>query len=686
METVNICGTIHLKRDYFFLLLILFLIPQQKEIFAQVDTTYINTEEIIDELLQESSVEGDNEDLYGMLEDLVLNPIDLNTADMSELQKIPGLTPVFSDLIIKHRNKFGAFFSTNELTLVEDLPTDLVVKVKPFLTVSSQIIEDEAVYEPIERSFWEDLQNNFKIKFRSRIINDLQERRGFTENKFEGSIPKIYNRFLINYGGKIETGVVIEKDAGEKSLNEFSSFHLAVKDYGILKTFAVGDYTLEFGQGLALWSPFALSKGTDAVYPVKKKFKMINPYKSTNENNFLRGAAATLSINPFMISAFYSRNYFDANIDSISRSILSIPIDGFHRTETEISKKRSAQETMYGARIDFIDPDDKFNIGVLYYTSKFSNPFLQESVFDISGNKFSFYSIYYDFYFRNINIFGESAFDGTSAASIVSLNLFFDREFAFIASIRSYPRNYRNIHSFAFGENSGATQNEFGIYTGIKWKTILGEVNLYYDQFRFPYSTFENPLPSSGSELMFDLRSKPQNKVETNLRFKIEKKEVNENINNLESLVQRLRQAVRGEINYEISKQLRLRTRVELSSYKIDEINVSELGYLVFQDVRFYPIGNLSVDGRIIFFQTDSFNSAVYEFENDLPGILSSTAMYGKGVRWYLLAKYKPVKFISFALKYAETYKPLEKILGSGLSEINNNLDNKVSFQAEINF
>ena len=252
--------------------------------------------------------------------------------------------------------------------------------------------------------------------------------------------------------------------------------------------------------------------------------------------------------------------------------------------------------------------------------------------------------------------------------------------------IRNYPRNYRNIHSFAFGENSGATRNEFGIYTGFQWRTFLGEINFYFDQFKFPYATFDNPLPSSGNEFLFDLRSKPINKIETNLRFKYEKKEVTEKIENLESLIPRLRQNIRGEIIYEVSKKLRLRSRLEFNSYVINEISTKESGLMAFQDVRFSPIVNLSLNGRILLFQTDSFNSAIYEYENDLQGILSNVALYGKGVRWYFMIKYKPAKYISLSAKYSETYKPLEKILGSGFSEINNNVDNKVSFQAEINF
>jgi len=667
-------------------LLVTFILFIDQRIYSQTDSTYFITEDIIYDLLQESRNESDNEDIYGILEDLARNPVDLNSADLSELQRIPGLTTYFSSLITEHRKKYGHFFSLNELYSVEGLPKAIIEKIKPFLLIINEDVSGETQYPKINKPTWDDLSNKIKIRLRSRVINDLQERKGFADNKFEGTLPKLYNRFLFEYDKLINAGLVTEKDAGEKSLSEFISFHLALNNYGIIKTFAVGDYTVEFGQGLALWSPFALSKGTDAIYPIKRRTQMINPYKSTNENNFFRGAAASVAYDAFIISGFYSNNFFDANIDSASRAILSTPIDGFHRTESEISKKRSARETFYGARVDFIDPNEKINAGILFYKSKFSNPFLQDSPFDVGGDNFNYYSLYYDFYFGKINVFGESAFDGRSVASLASASFSFSRDFSFITLIRNYPRNYRSIHSYAFAENSSATQNEFGIYTGFQWRTLIGEINFYFDQFKFPYASFENPLPSSGNEFLFDLRSKPINEIELNFRYNYEKKEVSENIESLKLLLSRLRQSLRGEVIYEVSKKLRLKSRLELNSFMIEKISIKEQGLMAFQDIRLSPSQNLSIDGRIILFQTDSFNSAIYEYENDLMGILSNVALYGKGMRWYLLVKYKLVNFLSLSAKYSETYKPLEKNLGSGFSEINNNVDNKISFQAEINF
>ena len=66
------------------------------------------------------------------------------------------------------------------------------------------------------------------------------------------------------------------------------------------------DYLLEFGQGLTLWSPYAFSKGADAVYPVRRTDRILRPYTSSTENNFFRGGAAAILFGAFARSTALS--------------------------------------------------------------------------------------------------------------------------------------------------------------------------------------------------------------------------------------------------------------------------------------------------------------------------------------------------------------------------------------------
>ncbi|MFN3695744.1 MAG: ComEA family DNA-binding protein, partial [Ignavibacterium sp.] len=246
--------------------LILFLIIFSIKIIHPqiIDSTVIQTEETLDEILEESFEEDDNSDLFNSIEELILNPIDLNSADIFELQKIPNVTSNIAEVILSYRNRFGPFYSVNELYAMRELDRELINKIIPFLKtdIKSFQFDSSATEETFQgKSF---IPAKLKAQLRSRFGNDLQTRKGFEEGIYLGSKLRAYNRLLIKYSNQIQAGIIFDKDAGEKDFNDFNSFHINAKDIGMIKNFILGDYVLEFGQGLMLWSPYSFSKGADA--------------------------------------------------------------------------------------------------------------------------------------------------------------------------------------------------------------------------------------------------------------------------------------------------------------------------------------------------------------------------------------------------------------------------------------
>ncbi|MBK7497729.1 MAG: helix-hairpin-helix domain-containing protein [Ignavibacteriales bacterium] len=666
----------------FLYLLILFSISNS-HIYAQLDSTSIITEEVLDNILVEPDEETDSEELVEILEELIRNPIDINLADVFDLSKLPNMDQQSAQIIIEHRNKFGYFFSPTELFAIRELNKQLIESILPFVKTSRTNDELEKNEEVVSSS--DSFLNKSKLIIRNRITNDIQNRDGFTSGKYEGSKIKSYNKFLYNYDKNYQAGFLVEKDPGEVSYTDFTSFHLQVKDIGFVKSFIAGDYVLEYGQGLALWSPYGFSKGADAVFPVKKKARYLRPYTSAAEYRFFRGAASRLSFDDFSFTAFYSNNTFDATIDSITGEITSVGQSGFHRFESELNKKGSSKSKLIGGVLDYRFLG-RMNVGVIYYNASFDNRFESTTLYDFSGNNFNYVSTYYELNFSKINFFGEASYDGTSVASINGIQFSANRDLIFTTSLRNYPRNYKNLYGFGFSEKSGKINNELGIYSGLKWKIPFGVLNLYYDIFKFPYRTSENSLSSEGNELLVDFVSIPLPSFEVRLRYKYEDKEVTELINIDEEIVRRLKQIARTDLIYNISKDFRLKTRIEYNHFFIKDANLKENGLLVYQDLRYVPQKNINLYGRIIFFQTDSFNSAVYEYENDLLGVMPNLAMYGKGIRWYVIVKYKPLQFLTLSTKYSETYKPDETSLSSGDNEIIGNVDNRISFQIDMSF
>ena len=670
-----------MKKFLFFLTLILFI---QSNILGQIqDTIFTDFESTLEEVFEDSFTEESESDAIDNFEDLILNPINLNTASINELIAIPFLDFQSASLIIKHRDKYGRFLSTNELFSIAELNPEIINKIMPFIRVDKITFSDSLSFFQDEESWLFSNLRNLNFQIRSRFGSDLQQRDGFTKGNYLGSKLKSYNRILIKHSSNIQFGVITEKDAGEQFFYDYYSYHFSVRNYGIVKQLILGDYNLEFAQGLILWSSYSLSKGTDATLPVKRKSRNIRPHTGASEYGFFRGTGINLSLYDFNLLLFYSSKKIDANIDSVTLEIKSLPITGIHATRNEINKKNSATETVIGSRLEYsYNSSNKF--GVSFYKSNFSNAFEKSSVYDLSGKEFLFYSFDFDNRFGPINFFGEIANDQNSTSFYSGIIIAPSSKIQFASSVRNYPERFRNLHAFGFGEQSGKTQNEFGIYTGLKFNSEFGLFNIYYDKFKFPYATFENPIPSNGDELYFSYRKQINRELELLFRFKNENKEITSSVNNQKSITERIRNSYRFEFNYSASKTLRLRTRLEYNTYQVNRINLLEKGFLIYEDIKISPIKNLTIYGRIIFFETDSFNSAVYEFENDLTGLFSNLAMYGEGIRYYFLIKYKALKNLTLSMKYAETYKPNEKFLSSGNNRINNNIDNRINFQIDL--
>ena len=639
--------------------------------FAQVDTTEITSGELLRDILEESSIDLEEDYLYDQLEELQDNPINLNTADVNTLLTIPFLDLKSAKLIIEYRKEFGQFYSANELTLIEELDRGLAEALPLFTTVEAY--DDESFLD----------FSNFSFELRSRFIQDLQDRRGFTEGDYLGGKYKSYQRFKIR-SVRFNAAALVEKDAGEKEFNDFTSFSASVNNYSFIDKITIGDYLVEFGQGLIYWGPYSFGKGAEAVRTISRSPRTIRDYTSTDENQFFRGGAAKLSFGQTSLTVHYSNHGIDGNIDTATGLITSLPVSGYHRTQNELDKTNNVTETSFGA-ISSTTLFDKLDIGFAFQNISYDREIEANDRFDPKGDSFNFYSTSYSFLHDNIRISGEFAYNTISVASIHSLEWILSKNLSFLTSVRNYPRNFYSIRGTGFGESS-TTSNEFGIYNGIRWRGDFGIINFYYDQFKFPAESFFSDFSSAGDEFLVDYQVRPFSRTILNVRLKREKKEVTETIEDEDVILDQFKTNIRLNYDYYVTRNLRFRTRIEYVFFDQTVTELHETGYLLLHDFRYDPLDYLRFYGRVVLFDTDSYDSRVYQFENDVRGVLFNPALFGKGTRWYFILEYDFLNYFKISAKYSELYKPDEFTLSSGLNEIPDNLDNRLTLQLDIKF
>ena len=64
------------------------------------------------------------------------HPVDINTADASALESVPGIGKSLSQRILAFREKNGPFQSVDDLLKVQGVGEKSIQKLRPFLTVS----------------------------------------------------------------------------------------------------------------------------------------------------------------------------------------------------------------------------------------------------------------------------------------------------------------------------------------------------------------------------------------------------------------------------------------------------------------------------------------------------------------------------------------------------------------------
>ena len=141
-------------------------------LIAQQDTIY-SADYILEQILDESIIEKEDSQLYDLIEQLHENPININTASSSDLMIIPLMNITIANKIIEYRNVNEDFFSVEELNEVKGISRDMINLIKQFITVVS--VTPEEIEKRTRKP------KTYLLKFRSRMINDIQTRRGFSE-------------------------------------------------------------------------------------------------------------------------------------------------------------------------------------------------------------------------------------------------------------------------------------------------------------------------------------------------------------------------------------------------------------------------------------------------------------------------------------------------------------------------
>ena len=210
----------------------------------------------------------------------------------------------------------------------------------------------------------------------------------------------------------------------------------------------------------------------------------------------------------------------------------------------------------------------------------------------------------------------------------------------------------------------------------------------YADQYRFPQPTSGVVFPSKGNDLLLHTEWSVIPRTEIYLRYQhkiSEEKTIVQNKSGFSNSVHEELSVrhIRLHLGYRLNNSVNINSRIEDVNVHWNISDKHEKGLVVYQDISIKPSEQYSWNARFTFFQTDSYESRIYEYENDLEGVSSLPGLYGHGVRWYILFHYKLGGSLELSAKYSDLIRDDVKRLGSGLDELPVNHDNRFSFQID---
>lgn len=586
----------------------------------------------------------------------IFETMDLNNASRDDLLGVAGVDEAFAASIIEYRRRNRFVHSVDELSRLDGATSAALSALRRRV----RIVEED----------------NFRIEARSYSSVSPQALPLYQDACRENGIRN-FQRLDLTYRN-YEICLVTDKDPGERSFLDFYSLAAVAKSVSIFSAINVGNYRLSMGNGMLFSSGGVVSKAAEAVTPLFNRSPFsLKPYKSRGETRYLRGAAFEIPFGRWMLTGFASGKEFKVHLDSLQK-VTSIDYTGLNLPSSTTTSGKKVYETITGGLLHYDGSWGSFGVSGVYlsYDRPFSNCYMQRQL--------------------AINTFlrahsGRVAFSGEvmidkffSFTSNIGMDYNRTRFAVGLRSLRSgIVSNYGGVLSESF-----PTSPEQGIYFGGSLVPAeIVKVACYYDRFRL-VSVSGDP-DRNGEEIFADcyltlsrLKLFDGSGTLMYLRYKYKTKEdyyLPENdFPVAQSTFAGSKQNFRVELRHRFSSVFSFRTRFEKNF-----LSTGEKGEMFIFDCSL-KMSRISFSPRACFYGTESYNSAFYVVEGDLPGIALFSILYGEGARISLSSNLRITDSFSAGGKVArDLYHADREISVKSSSRIVTGL---TTFSVELNY
>lgn len=631
------------------------------------------------------------------LEAFARRKLNLNTADADALQSLGLLDALQISHFLTYRKLLGALISIYELQAVPGFDLPLIRRLLPF-------VEAGAGLDPYYT--WRDYVTRGRHVVLLRYTLPMQTARGYqredsTGAHYNGSPDKIMLRYRYQLSRYASWGVVMEKDAGEQFFKggqrkgfDHYGFHVFLQRLGAVKSLALGDFTVNMGQGLVQWHGLAFGK-SGAVMQVKREGEVLRPYASAGEFFFYRGAGISLQKGRWELTAFGSRRGLDARSpgDSTEGDYSGSTVStGYHRTASELALRGNLTQYSAGSVLKWQHRNGHIAWNTMAH--RFSKVLRKGDemyrLYGFEGDRYLNTSVDHAFGWRNLHFFGETAISQQGRFALLqgmlaSLSAGADVAIVYRHEDPAYQTRYGN----SFGE-SVTVANESGLYTGLllKWGSRW-ELTTYADLFRFPWLKYRISQPSGGYDVLMSLAWHPDKTTELTAQYRYENKPQNAPDHALPQhyLVRVERHQLRCQVNMPLFTWLTWKCRVVAGRYQNTDPGANTLSpvrevWLVHQQWQMKWKRSWRFSAGHTWFDTAE-GEGLFLSGQGFPGDNSLLRLSGKGWSVQLQAQCHVSRSITLWCRWQQGVYPGATEIGSGWDAIKGNKRGNLQLQVQ---
>ena len=640
----------------------------------------------------EDNESSGNSELLDILEELHLHPVNINQAIREDLLQIPFLTEAQADSILDYRKKKRLLHSLGELQWISGIPYQTRCQLSLFVYAGDTLHTQTSIGHRFYKGHHDivtryDFPLYQRAGYKKASTDELKKHpsRYYLGNSMANTV-----RYRYKWSKDVAYGMTLQKDSGEpfaKQNNypyDYTSAYFFYRSPRQRYSFHLGDYHINMGEGLLLGHAF-FNSPIQIIHNYGTRQKCIRPHTSSDEINFLRGAAVSIDWSKQWKMEFFG-SYRKLDGKKVNDSIVSLKTDGQHRTITEINNRRTFGNMVFGSRINFqkLNWHTALNAYWSQYTHTIAPKQLPYNKYYLRGKSAAGFSSDYSWHSRRWSFQGETSMD--KSFHLATTNTFHfspNSNTSFLLHLHSFSSKYVAPLGNTLQESSHI-QNEHAVILGTSFQPFRRvNVTSYLNYFYHPRPTFTAHEASHGLEYFIESDMDYSRRLAFEIRYKLKMKQ--QNISGYDKLMEYVcTHRSRLTCKYH-TKKVNLNVAADIA-FVTRQTSPTTMGWMVSARNKINISKKIVLHSFAATFFTDDYASRLYAYEPQLQYAANFPTFAYHGARLAGLLQWKFHQKGYVAIRYGWTHYFNRNQISSGAQLIDSPTKQDLSVQLAWRF